>query len=46
MVASRHLVVLLKVELNPLKLPLVSYHLLGEGQDTAQLITSATFSEQ
>lgn len=44
MVASRHLVVLLKVELNPLKLPLVSYHLLGEGQDTAQLITSATFS--
>ena len=45
MVAPEHRVMLLKAGLSSSGLSVISYHLLGEGQDSTHLMTSTTFGE-
>lgn len=45
MIASEHRAIMLRAYLSPSGLPLTSFHLLGEGHDTAQLMSSGSSGE-
>ena len=45
MIASEHRAIMLRAYLSPSGLPLTSFHLLGEGHDPAQLMTSGSSGE-
>ena len=45
MIASEHCAIMLRATLSPSGLPITSFHLLGEGRDSAHLLSSGSSGE-